>query len=71
MFEVEAEKYEYSTPNVQETSRRRPATCLTAQYFKDTIYDNQHHYCDGTIGSEVSQYFSELTEPRETNVLAF
>lgn len=70
MFENEARKFEDVVPEVQETSTRR-ATDSTHQYFDDAIYGDRDNNHDQSIATEISRYFSELAEPRESDVLAF
>lgn len=69
MFELEAMKYENLEAEVQETSKAKPTS--TAQYFDNAIYGDQFIHRDQSIGRELTQYLSELPEPRGTDVLVY
>lgn len=74
MFEVQARKYEVTSDNnVEEISTNRPppSSTSTAQYFEDDIYGDRCHRHDKSIGSEISRYLAEVTEPRQTEPLAY
>lgn len=60
MFDNEAMKYDYVTPNIQETSTRR-TTSTTSQYFEYTISRDWNRHRNQIIEHKFGQKFVSAT----------